>query len=158
MGIFDAARWHREIPHERAGTHIAMYVGWCVTRRLISPAHEADPCAGFYLDGILRMERSPRDFLVDLLDDQLTEDDLSGEGLEFTTAYYDRYLADYSRCFASSVYDVPDGWETLARISVILDRRLAQFRRWRAQQGEVVALIRPDLIDTDVTATAVPPR
>jgi len=141
MGTFDHARWHGERPLAGARTHIAMYLGWAITRDLVGEVHREDPASAWYLERIERRERTAHDFLVDLCRDRLTEADLSREGCEFTATYYSRYLSDYARVFAEapSVYAVADTWDNFERIAAILDRRLAQFRRWRAQHGELRA-------------------
>jgi len=138
MGTFDHARWHREETSlEKAGTHIAMFLGWAITRDLVSMARLEDPSSAWYIGRIRSRERTPRDFLVDLCHNRLTETDLTDEGAGFAATYYSRYLADYRRTFpeVASIYDVEDTWENLDRIAAILDRRLAQFRRWRAKHG-----------------------
>jgi hypothetical protein len=138
MGTFDHARWHKEIPGDRAGTHIAMFLGWAITRDLISAAHREDPSSAWYIARIQARERTARDFLADLCRNRLNESDLDPEACAFATSYYGRYLADYARVFIeeTSIYDVEDTWDNFDRIATILDRRLEQFRRWRERQGE----------------------
>lgn len=140
MGTFDHVRWHKGIPGDRAGTHIAMFLGWAITRELIAAAHREDPSAAWYAARVRSRERTARDFLIDLCRNRLTEADLAPEAAEFATTYYSRYLQDYARVFpeAASIYDVAETWENFDRIATILDRRLAQFRRWRAQHGTPV--------------------
>lgn len=141
MGTFDRARSHQGIPVDRAGTHIAMFVTWLIERDLLADDHLGEPTTAWYIGRIRSRERTARDLVADLFHDQLTEADLSPAGIEFTTAYYDRYLDDYARVFADvpSIYDVEDTWENFDRLVVMLDYRLNQFRRWRERHGERLA-------------------
>jgi hypothetical protein len=142
MGTFDRAEWHREISSEQAVTHIAMFLGWAITRGLIAPAHREDPSAAWYIERIEAREKTARDFTVDLCRSRLREDDLGPEGCAFAASYYSRYLSDYARTFheALSIYEVEDTLENFDRIARILDRRLAAWRRWREKHGDRLGL------------------
>ena len=139
MGSFDCAAWHRDAPIEKGGTHIAMFLGWVITRDLLHHSHLEDPSSAWYVARIKTRERTAKDFLSDLCRNRLTESEMEPEACAFTASYYTtRYLTDYSRVFTehASIYDVEDTWENFERIAAILDRRYGQFMRWRARKEQ----------------------
>jgi hypothetical protein len=136
MGTFDSVAWH-PVAAEKAATHIAMFLGWAISCDLIHQSHLDDPSAAWYVARIKTGERTAKDFLADMCRNRLTDADLAPPACEFATSYYsERYLHDYARVFseAPSVYDVEDTLDNLERIAVILDRRYAQYRRWRERK------------------------
>jgi hypothetical protein len=140
MGTFDHADWHKDILPDAAVNHIAMFVGWAITRDLIAKVHRDDPNAAWYIERIKAREKTARDFTIDMCRSRLTEADLSPEGCAFAASYYNRYLSDYARVFieALSMYDVDDSLESFDRIARILDRRFAAWKRWREKHGDLV--------------------
>ena len=142
MGTFDHAEWHKEITPDLAVTHIAMFLGWAVTRDLIAPAHAEDPIGAWYIERIKAREKTARDFTIDLCRSRLRESDLHPEACAFASAYYSRYLSDYGRTFIESLslYEVEDTFENFDRIARILDKRYAAWKRWREHHGDLVPL------------------
>src|SRR5687767_182534 len=72
MGTFDRARSHQGIPVDRAGTHIAMFVAWLIERDLLADDHLGEPTTAWYIGRIRSRERTARDLVADLFNDQLT--------------------------------------------------------------------------------------
>lgn len=138
LGTFDSVAWH-PVAADKAATHIGLFLTWAITGDLIHQAHLEDPSSAWYIARIKARERTARDFLADMCRNRLSDRDLAHEACEFAATYYsERYLHDYARVFAEVpyLYDVDDTWDNADRLAVILDRRFAQYRRWRAASAD----------------------
>ena len=82
-----------------------------------------------------------REFLFEMCVGKFWDHDLSDEGNEFASFYYDgegKYIADYAGALASglpSVYHVADTWENYDKLVPVIDRRFSDWqhreqRRW----------------------------
>ena len=140
---YDRADWHYggdypdDLPPERGGTHIGMFLAWAVTRDLIGTLHLQESSAE--LERLRAREITGSEFLFAACDERFWEDDLNDEGNAFAEEYYRsyRYLDDYSASLGSgleSLYHVEDSWENFDRLKPVLDRRLAHWRRRRSKR------------------------
>lgn len=139
---YDRADWHyggdfpADLPRERGGTHVGMFLAWAATAHLIGELH-ADESPDD-LRKLRDREITGCQFLFAACDEKLTEEDLNEEGNAFAKDYYatDRYLDDYADVLGDdleSLYHVEDSWENFDRLKPILDRRLAAWRRGRSR-------------------------
>jgi hypothetical protein len=141
---YDDASWHyggdfpEELPAANGATHIAMFLGWALSRRLISDYHVSD--SGAVMDLVAGRKMTPRTFLIDVCDEKLTSEDLSDIGNAFTEDYYEEhYFTDYAELFSEveSLYEVEDVWANYDRVADMLDVRLQAWmgrfinRKWR---------------------------
>lgn len=126
---YDDAEFHDpdgNLEEEFAAAHIALFLRWCVERNLISKHLEeksGDELAKARSGAITYTE-----FLLCSCDGKLIAEDFSEEGNRFATAYYDDYLRDYSTICGFPSYSHTEAEHDYAAVSVVLDRRLAEFR------------------------------
>lgn len=132
---YDDASWHyggdhfsEYLPPEAGMTHMAMYWAWAILAGLGKDAGlSAD-----VREKIDSNRASPRTCFSQRNAEKFTDADLTEEGKAFTERYYeDNYIEDYVRTFAdiASAYEVEDSWENLSKLTAILDRRLAEWKR-----------------------------
>ncbi|UNQ39418.1 hypothetical protein MPC38_22510 [Prescottella equi] len=136
MTQYDDADWHYggdfpdDLPQAAAGTHIGMFVAWCLLTGFASEGVEDR------LEPLETRETTPGAFLTKVLDERFASDDLTADGNAFAVAYYagrgddSRYLDDYCDEFdttAEEIYRVEDTWETYDRIA---DRIGDRFHAW----------------------------
>ncbi len=137
---YDDASWHYggdfpdDLPIEAAGTHIGMFLSWCLLNGLGGALHEQD--GSQFFDQLIKREITPGRHFLSACDEKLCDEDLNDEGNAFAQAYYassnDRYLTDYSRSLGQgllSFYHVPDSWESYDRLAPVITR---VFEEWRS--------------------------
>jgi hypothetical protein len=127
---YDDATWHSggnfpsESPDEYGGTHIALFLKWCLTKGWAGELLLEEPEAvRQVIDGSL----SATDFLFNYCDGQLTDDCLNEEGNAFAEEYYGEggfYLLDYTEHFGDLLYVAPESAHDFGQFSKILDARL----------------------------------
>ena len=138
---YDDASWHRidgfpkELPVSASGTHIGMYVTWCLLNGLAGPfilkAFEAD------LKRMQQKNITPGKWFMETLDEQFTDDVLSDVGNEFTSNYYNnpetgQYYRDYIVVLAAnaeSIYHIGDTWENYELISPVIGSRYTAWKQ-----------------------------
>jgi hypothetical protein len=136
---YDDASWHyggtypKELPPEGGGTHIGMFVGWCLLSGLAGEIHTVE--FPQELEALRDRNVTPGAFFLAACDEKFTDEDLSEEGNRFASAYYqgdpNPYLEDYERLVGSSLpslYHVPDTWVTYEKLRPTLDYRLQTWR------------------------------
>lgn len=136
MTQYDDADWHYggdfpdDLPHSAGGTHIGMFVTWCLLTGFAADRIEDE------LEPLEARETTPGAFLMEVLDERFVSDDLTADGNAFAVAYYagrnddSRYFDDYCDEFdttAEDIYRVEDTWETYDRIA---DRIGDRFHAW----------------------------
>lgn len=133
---FDDTSWH-EIegrPLERA-VHIGFYAKWLALTGLLvkNLAAEAEGAKEKLRQGSL----SADGFLQEVMDGVIVNDQLTEEGLAFTSAYYEKhYGRDLSATFpeqTDSFLKVADTQANYTKLASLLSRR---FQEWR--QGELL--------------------
>lgn len=134
---YDDASWHyggdfpEELPDEAGGTHIAMFLTWCLLNDLTGELHISE--FPDYLNRLKRRDISPGKFFFDVCDGKFTNEDVNEIGNKFTNYYFHfksgQYLVDYSEEFLDykSVYSVDDDWKNYDRIQPYIS---AAFKRW----------------------------
>ena len=137
MRTYDDASWHTEgdfpedLDDQAAGTHIGMFLAWAAEHALLSANHSDDNADA--LRELLEREITGRDFLFDLCDGKLTEEDLGKEGNAFARSYYDKhYMDDYVDVLGDgedTPYHVEDSWDGFDALKEMLDDRLEAWRR-----------------------------
>src|ERR1043166_1516740 len=90
-------------------------------------------------------EKTPGDFLMNVLGEKLIAADFSDEGNAFVRSYYQDkkgrlgiYLDDYSETFdrsdLPSLYHVEDSWENFDKLAKVIDRRFREWKRSRKKK------------------------
>ena len=139
---YDDASWHyggdfpAELPRSAGATHIGMFVAWALLHGLASDIHLREfpePLAQ-----LRERKITPGQFLIDACDEKFTDEDLSDVGNRFAEHCYEResrpgsYFADYAATVgteASSIYHVPDTWETFDQLAPVIQQRLEEWLR-----------------------------
>lgn len=147
MASIDRMDWHyggdypSELPTQNAGTHIGMFLTWAFDNGLIGDLHlEEDQDE---LKKLKAREITGVDFLINLCDEKLWDEDFDEIGAAFAMDYYQddnspfpaRYLEDYADVFAEydipTLYHLPNTWENFDKLKPILDQRFAQWKAWK---------------------------
>ncbi len=136
---YDDASWHTggdfpaDLPAEAGGTHIAMFVAWCMLHNLAGELHPGE--LPELLTNLVKRAITPGQWFTSACDEKFTNEDLTDEGNQFAAAYFasdvGAYLADYESTVGRglpSLYHVPDTWETYDAMSPVIARR---FRDWK---------------------------
>ena len=86
---YDDASWHYggdfpdELPNEAGGTHIGMFVSWCLLNGLGGAHHDEDPQ---FLGQLKAREISPGRYFLRACDEKFWDEDLNDEGNAFAQA------------------------------------------------------------------------
>jgi hypothetical protein len=148
QGSYDNAGWHyggtfpSDLPEEAGGTHIGMFLAWMWLHGLESETVRQELKGELAL--LRRRQKTPGDFLMNVLGEKLVAEDFSEEGNAFIKAYYDdekgaygRFIEDYSEVFdvdlLPSIYHVADNWENYDKLAKIIDGR---FDDWKRKRGK----------------------
>lgn len=141
---YDKVAWHyggnfpADLPPENGGTHIGMFLAWCIINGLSGQLHdEESPDA---LTAVRERRMTGRDFVQQMCDEKFWEEDLNEEGNRFAKHYYSGpdgkgygdYIEDYESLLAQglpSTYNVADTWENHARIAERIAARYAAFQQ-----------------------------
>jgi hypothetical protein len=145
--VYDKAKWHYEsdnYPDDLADTqafvHTGLFLGWLVANGCMSVQWLAD-FPDLLTAFAARKKTGPNLFRI--MGGSLTSEDLSAEGNGFARAYFDFdagvYLDDYEKLLAAelpSMYHVADTWQNFDKLSVVVDKRLRQWRRGKLPPHE----------------------
>jgi hypothetical protein len=115
-----------------------MFLAWAILRGFEGELHRDESSES--LEAVRARRMTGRDFLMRECDEKFTEEDLNDEGNAFTEDYFQKtgsggYLADYEDVLGDnlpSLYHVEDTWANFDRLSPVLDRRLAEWKRKRS--------------------------
>lgn len=127
---YDDASWHfdgdfpEESPIEYGGTHIALFLKWCLQKGWASDEllELASENVQKVIDGML----SATEFLFEFCDGKLIDTDLSPQGNEFARDYYGNrglYFGDYVELFGELMYSKPESDHDFARLSEMMEQR-----------------------------------
>jgi hypothetical protein len=143
---YDDATWHhgddwpRDLPPDASATHSGMYLVWALFAGLGGDHHRLDSPDEFAQ--LQARKLTPGAYLLMACDGRLTDDDLNAEGNAFTKAYFQQagatFFADYHEYLAKGLpteYHVADNWSSFDKLSPVLDRRLANWRRGRSDES-----------------------
>ena len=128
---YDRGDWHSDacadlgLPEENAATHIALYVKWCICRKLISDELEKDDAEP--LDKIRSGNMSASAYFDKYMDWKFGDWCLNEAGSSFTSSYYDQYLKDLAEKFPDVIYGT-EASVSFDRLSMMLDQRHAEFK------------------------------
>ncbi len=135
--VYDKAKYHsggnwpQGLPEDQALVHTGLFLAWLVERGLLSSKFERDHAEQV---AALRRREMTGPKLYDRCDGVLTDEMLSPDGNAFAAKYFDfktgEYLGDYETALCEpydSIYEVPDTWESYAKIRDVLDRRFADW-------------------------------
>jgi hypothetical protein len=101
LGSYDNAGWHyggtfpSDLPEEAGGTHIGMFLAWMWLHGLESETVRQEMTAELVL--LRQRQKTPGDFLMNVLDEKLVADDFGEEGNAFIQAYYHDKKESYGR-------------------------------------------------------------
>lgn len=141
MTKYDDASWHyggaypEGLPKGSAGTHIGMFVVWCLLNDLAGEEWQ-EPGSALELNNLRSRRVTPGRLLMTVLDEKFVSDELSADGNAFTIAYYEgkegdsRYVDDYLATFNTSVsdiYRVGDTWDAYEQIAPLIAER---YQHW----------------------------
>jgi len=144
MGSYDRSDWHsggnypKDLPPENGGTHIGMFLAWCILNNLQGEFHDKESADS--LRKVRERSMTGRNFLSKECDEKFWEEDLNDEGNRFAHAYYgntpedegQNYFSDYDRLFSKglpSVYHLADTWENYDLIAPVITLR---FQAWKS--------------------------
>ena len=133
----DRMDWHYggdfpdDLQEENGGTHIGIFLAWVINNDLVGELHvKESPQA---LEDVKNRRMTGRDFLINECDAKFWEEELDQEGLDFTESYYSEdYFDDYTEVLAEdlpTIYHVEDTWANYERMSALIDRRFAEWKR-----------------------------
>ncbi|GAA3967105.1 hypothetical protein [Mucilaginibacter dorajii] len=136
--IYDKAKWHfggnfpDELDDFQGYVHTGMYLGWLISRNLVSGQFETDheqEIALFKKQGITGSQIFER-----CCDGVLMLEDINEIGNRFSLPYFNfntgQYLDDYEATLLQSkatLYHVDDNWENYNKLKFVLDER---FDNW----------------------------
>ena len=139
---YDDASWHyggdfpKDLPIEAGGTHISMYLVWCLLSGLGGELHELDYAEELQL--LKKRSMTPNQYFFDTCDGKFADEDLNEEGNAFTKAYFDydegAYLSDYDSLLAEglpTIYHVDNSWENFDQLATIIKSR---YDSWKGTQ------------------------
>lgn len=140
---YDDASWHYggdfppDLPAEAGGTHIGMFVTWCLLNGLSGEIHTND--LSEELKDLKEHRKTPGAWFLENCDEKFTDEDLNEEGNRFAQEYYDSdeapYLEDYEAALGESVeslYHATDSWDFYERLAPLIAKR---FENWRIRNG-----------------------
>lgn len=157
MAKYDDASWHYEgefptdLSNESAATHIGMFLAWCIDNDLLNEEQmeENDDA----IKSVKNREMTGAEFVIDIFDEKLIDDDLCELGNGFAAAYYtdgstfgkeySSFIDDYLNVFDDyteegedkyeTLYHIEDTFENYDRIKTIIDQRFDQWRKFKTR-------------------------
>jgi len=136
---YDDASWHyggdfpSDLPNAAGGTHIGMFVSWCLLNGLGGEIHAEE--FPDILEKLRNRGLTPGAWFFQACDGEFTDEDLSEEGNDFAKNYFDfdvgQYLDDYQNSVGSdlpTLYHVSDTWQTFDVLSPIIQGR---YQEWK---------------------------
>jgi hypothetical protein len=158
FAVYDKAKWHwgaknapKDITEENGGTHIAVFLRWCIEKGFYSKQMEDD-----FPDEITALKTNDRTvdcrrlFVFDM-DGVLSTEELNTKGNQFATAYYTSdktkfakkygyYLSDYGdfvdekfgdKAFDNAYFYMENSEENYLKVKEIMDKRYSEFLKMK---------------------------
>jgi hypothetical protein len=128
---YDQGYWHQEgcaernIDEKYAGTHIAVYLKWCMEKGFLASTLEASDTQ--LLTAVRSGSLPVSQYFEENLDWKFGDWCLNERGNAFTTSYYDSYLSEVSVRVPSAVLGPEEGVD-FQQLFQLLDERLTQFQ------------------------------
>ena len=139
---YDNAEWHYggdypdDLPPENGGTHIGIFLAWCIANGLLGEMHGKDSAEA--VAAVKGRTKTGREFLFEVCDESFTDQDLSDTGNAFAKWYYDGgddgdglYMEDYQATLCrglASMYHVPDTCASYDTMAPVIARRFAAWK------------------------------
>lgn len=133
---FDDASWHydstpkgsEEKRWDVAAAHIGIYLKWCLLKGWAGELHTEDETSAEAVEAVKTGTMTGTKFLIEQCDCKLTNEDLSDEGLAFTSYYYDDlYPHDAEPLIDGKMLSSPEEKYDFARLSAVIDKRYADW-------------------------------
>jgi len=125
-----------ELENEAGATHIGMFMAWMILHEMVSD--DARQSNAEALATVKAREMTGAEYVIDMQDCKLFDDDLNDLGNEFAASYYESgYYADYAEAMgvdndtADDFCRVEDTWANYAKIARVLDQRFDAFKKAR---------------------------
>lgn len=151
---YDKVDWHSggdfpaDLEPENGGTHIGMFLAWCILNGLSGEFHDEESPEA--LKAVRERRMTGREFLQQMCDEKLWEEDLNDEGNRFAKAYYSgadgkgygTYLSDYEDLLSKglpSTYHVADTWENYDKLAARISKRHAEFLKPASRSGSFLS-------------------
>ena len=141
---YDDASWHYggefpdNLPDEAGGTHIGMFLCWCLLHGFAGELHNEDSADG--LAKLRTREITGTEFLFQYCDEKFTDEDLNEEGNAFAAFYfspvggqYGPYIPDYQSALNidnENMYFVADTWANYDKVEPLID---SAYEQWKAR-------------------------
>jgi hypothetical protein len=135
---YDDASWHyggdfpSNLNEEAGGTHIGMFVAWCLLNGLAGEIHTDEFPEG--LESLRNREETPGQWFLNSCDEKFTDEDLNETGNAFAQYYYAAdnapFLSVYEMTLGQNVshlYAVPDTWESYDKLAPKLNEGFTQW-------------------------------
>ena len=139
---YDQAGWHyggkfpKGVPEENGGTHIGMFLAWAIMSGLENQSLGKE--LSTQIAAVRERKMTGRQFLFEVCDEKLADEELNEEGNAFAAAYYkNHYFQDYERTlrkWPKSPYEVEDTWDNFDKIAAVISRRFAAWKPGRILQ------------------------
>ena len=155
MKKYDDASWHyegqypKELPNENAATHIGMFLQWCIENDLISDELIED--TNDEIKKVKEHKMTGAEFLIEVCDEKLLDDDLNELGNCFAEDYYNdetkfgkeysSFAEDYYKIFAIKVdaegfvdeifYCVENTFGNYDLLKPIIDKRFEEWKEYK---------------------------
>ena len=155
MAKYDDASWHfagdfpSDLPKENGGTHIGIFLAWCIHNKLLSEFQLEESSQD--VSQVLSRQITGRDFLFSCCDGKLTDEDLNDLGNCFASDYYNdegkfaqtiaSYFQDYSvmsdfyikefELHDASIYHVENTWDLYDVFSTLIGDRFLKWKEFR---------------------------
>jgi hypothetical protein len=165
MAKYDDASWHYEgdypedLPPENGATHIGMFLAWCIIHDLLAEEGESAEDAEEEIQSVKERKMTGAEFLINVCDETLCDDDLSDTGNQFAEDYYGGdetdsefakkhgdYFSDYGETFnisstdgnldADNLYRVENTWENYDRIARKIDERFLEWKKFHEDRRQ----------------------
>lgn len=134
---YDDASFHyggnfpKNLPTENAATHMGMLMAWAIEKDLIGSFHRENSAED--IEKIKQRKITGRDFVINICDEKLADEDFNDLGNRFLKDYYDKeYLDDYFAAVdpedkVENPYLIENSWGNYDKLKPVLDKK---FEEW----------------------------
>lgn len=138
---YDDAKYHYQgnyppgLAKENAAIHMGMLMAWAIKRDLVSDFHKNEHPR--QLEQVKDNPESGRDFVMNVCDGRITDEDFNEVGNTFLKGYYDQsYLKDYFSVVdpedtAETAYSIENSNSNYIEIGKLLDKK---FDAWNGKK------------------------
>lgn len=129
---YDQGYWHTDqcselgVEESFAGTHIAIYIKWCLERGLLNDEFDSED--GEARENVKSGRMSANEYFENHLDWKFGKWNLNPRGNEFTESYYNNYIEDLNKSFPAIIYGDEDK-VNFAALCYFLDKRYEEFEQ-----------------------------